>query len=813
MSGTAPPPSSQDLGLVDTQSIPTLNVDAAHAAATAVPPPPSMQEAIVFAGRYEVKGVLGGGAMGTVYRARDRALDENVALKLLKKELAVSPDLVERFRREVKLARRVTHRNVARVYDIGAQGQQPFLTMELIDGVSLAEIVSRRGKLPPSEVHATAAAVCAGLAAAHGAGVVHRDLKPENVLVEHSGRAVITDFGVACALTERELPFGAGGALVGSPAYMAPEQVEGIADIDARADLYALGVMLYELLTGDTPWEGGTVFAIAAARLVREPPDPRSVVSDIPSAFAQIVMKCMARKRDDRFRNVEEVVGAFAKSTAPPPTISIPPPRMYVGKRTSGRTLAVLPLVNGLGPDASYFTRGYVAEMVDLLGNLPGIQVRQASPPGPGEGVREIGRSLGAHATVTGSLDATLTGVRLSVRLVTVEDGLMLWSRRVEASSLVELSIAAREHAASMGKVLDAHDDAVSTDLKLSVAPHDPQATDLHMRGRFAYQRAWFEANEEAVSLLEMACVLAPLDPGIAATLALALARAYGTGGGGEPAAQRARDLAERALSSSPQLADARVAIAALHAYDGEGVAAAGELRRALASTPDAIEALDWMGRLLIEVGDTERGLAYLDRAYGLDPAMIVSRLTATLGRALVGDWNRVMQDFAIVPADPFDRTMYWIYRARAALWRDETALVLPDLSDLPPSGAGSIMAMFQIIGMRRIEPHVRSLLEQMLPTAHSATVAPRRAVLNAQLRAELLAHAGLMAEAVAAICDADAVGLADIVWLERCPTIAPLRAQPDVQRIQRNVSARATRIRSALGSRPETGAMRAKSV
>lgn len=768
-------------------------------------PPPSVDgEPIIFSGRYEVKGVLGGGAMGTVYRARDRALDENVALKLLKKELAVNPDLVERFRREVKLARRVTHRNVARVFDIGAHGQQPFLSMELIDGVSLAEIVSRRGKLPPAEVHATAAAVCAGLAAAHNAGVVHRDLKPENVLVELTGRAVITDFGVACALTERELPFGAGGALVGSPAYMAPEQVEGIADIDARADIYALGVMLYELLTGDTPWDGGTVFAIAAARLVRDPPDPRERVPDIPAIYAQIVMKCMARKREDRFSNVEQVVAAFAKGTAPPPTISIPPPQRNAGRRASGRTLALLPLVNGLGPEASYFTRGYLAEMLDLLGNLPGIQVRQASPPGPGEGVREIGRALGAHATVTGSVDPTMTGVRLSVRLVTVEDGLMLWTRRIDAANLTELAVAAREHATSMAKVLDANDDGLATDVKLNELPHDPQATDLHMRGRFAYQRAWFEANEDAVSLLEMACVLAPTDPGICATLALALARAYGTGGGGEQAAQRSRDLAERALSSAPQLADARVALAALHAYDGEGVAAAGELRRALQATPDAIEALDWMGRLLIEVGDTERGFAYLDRAFGLDPAMIISKLTATLGRALIGDWNRVMHDFAMVPLDPFDRTMYWIYRARAALWRDETALVLPDLSDLPPAGAGSIMAMFQIIGTRRIEPNVRILLEQMLPTTHSADVAPRRAVLNAQLRAELLAHAGLTAEAVAAIRDADAVGLADIVWLDRCPTISVLRAQPDVQRIQRNVAARAARIRSALGSRPE---------
>ena len=807
MSGTVPP-RRDDLALRDTardMNPPSRGTDtrgpAQDVRATQVAPPSAASQPIVFAGRYEVKGVLGGGAMGTVYRAKDRALDEAVALKLLKRELAVSPELVERFRREVKLARRVTHRNVARVFDIGAHGPQPFLTMELVDGISLAEIVSRRGKLTPQGVHTVALSVCEGLAAAHAAGVVHRDLKPENVLVEQSGRAVITDFGVACALTERELPFGAGGALVGSPAYMAPEQVQGIADIDERADIYALGIMLYELLIGDTPWDGGTVFAIATARLLREPPDPRAKDPEIPPALANLVLKCLARDRNDRFKNVQEVVNALSKGTTPPPTIALPPVNLHAGRRPGGRAIALLPLVNALGPNADYFARGYIAEMLDLLGALPGIQVRQAPPPAAGEGVREIGRALGAHATVTGSLEATLTGVRLAVRLVTVEDGLMLWSRRIEAANLTELAIAAREHAASIAKVLDSAEPATTTqdDLK---EPLDPQASDLHMRGRFAYQRAWFEANEEAVSLLEMACVLAPTDPGIAATLALALARAYGTGGGGEPAAQRARDLAERALTAAPQLADARVALAALHAYDGEGVAAAGELKRALAMTPDALEALDWMGRLLVEVGDTERGLAYLDRAYSLEPVLVVSKLTATLTRALVGDWQRVTQDFAAVPPDPFDRTMYWIYRARVALWRNETALTVPDVSDLPPAGGGSIMALFHIIGSRRIEPFVREMLENMLPTTHSPTVAPRRAVLNAQLRAELLAHAGLIAEAAAAIRDADAVGLFDIVWLDRCPTLAPLRGLPDVQRIQRNVASRASRIRNALGSR-----------
>src|SRR4051812_22330136 len=152
----------------------------------------------LLAGRYELVGMLGAGAMGTVYRARDKELDEVIALKVLKRELA-SSDMIERFRREVKLARKVTHRNVARTYDIGEDGGDRFLTMEFIEGEMLAARLARRGRLPLAEVTQIARDVCNGLAAAHGVGVIHRDLKPENVIIAKDGRAVITDFGIARA--------------------------------------------------------------------------------------------------------------------------------------------------------------------------------------------------------------------------------------------------------------------------------------------------------------------------------------------------------------------------------------------------------------------------------------------------------------------------------------------------------------------------------------------------------------------------------------------------------------------------------------
>ncbi|MCA9718715.1 MAG: serine/threonine protein kinase, partial [Myxococcales bacterium] len=200
----------------------------------------------VVARRYEVRGVLGVGGMGSVYDVFDRNLEERVALKILQAGERADATLVERFRREVRLARRISHRNTARVYDIGVDGERWYLTMELIDGESLQALLERESRLPITRACAIMADVCAGLAAIHAAGVVHRDLKPGNVLLERGGRVAITDFGIA-----RKIKRGADDPLmtcgmIGTPLYMAPEQAVGSPEVDARADIYAVGVMLYE---------------------------------------------------------------------------------------------------------------------------------------------------------------------------------------------------------------------------------------------------------------------------------------------------------------------------------------------------------------------------------------------------------------------------------------------------------------------------------------------------------------------------------------------------------------------------------------
>lgn len=255
-----------------------------------------------IAGRYEVLSVLGRGGMGIVYAVRDHELGDVVALKVLTREKVESPELLSRFREEVRLARRVTHRNVARTFDIGEHEGMRFLTMELVEGALLSTLLDATGPLPIATAMEVARQMARGVAAAHEAGVVHRDLKPENVSIAKDGRVVIMDFGIArtthveeaLAITER---------VWGTPAYMAPEQVEGLVEVDARADVYAFGTVLYEMLTGEVAWTASSPYLVATARLTSPPPDVRARRVDVPFALAELVTRCMARDPAERFED------------------------------------------------------------------------------------------------------------------------------------------------------------------------------------------------------------------------------------------------------------------------------------------------------------------------------------------------------------------------------------------------------------------------------------------------------------------------------------------------------------------------------
>jgi CheY-like chemotaxis protein/tRNA A-37 threonylcarbamoyl transferase component Bud32 len=258
-----------------------------------------------FAQRYEILAVLGRGGMGTVYRAKDLELEEEIAVKTLRPEFVADKTLLARFKDEIRLARRLTDANIVRTHDFGEWSGVCFLTMECVQGITVRELIDTRGRLGVSATLAIAAQLAHSLAVAHEHGVIHRDIKPQNLLVDEAGVLKVMDFGVA-RLAERSTANTEAGLVLGTPAYMPPEQLMG-EPVDARSDLYAAGVVLYECLTGQLPFEAGSVISLVAKLLKDDARPPQEVNPEIPPVLSALVLRLLAKRPEDRVQTAVDL--------------------------------------------------------------------------------------------------------------------------------------------------------------------------------------------------------------------------------------------------------------------------------------------------------------------------------------------------------------------------------------------------------------------------------------------------------------------------------------------------------------------------
>jgi eukaryotic-like serine/threonine-protein kinase len=296
------PASGRTVAIRDQSVTPTMAMQAMGTMAAILEPGQTL------AVRYEIKSVLGVGGMGMVYKASDRELGEVVAVKTLKPDMmAQDPTALDRFKSEIKLARRIAHRNVVRTYDLGENNGIYFITMEFVEGKSLKDLIQTRGRLPVSVTLPIAKQLCRALDVAHEEGVIHRDIKPQNMVVQPDGVLKVMDFGIA-RLAER--PGNAGhtqaGMIVGTPEYMAPEQLFG-EEIDARADLYSAGCVIYECLTGRLPHEADSPMTLIAKVIEDTPTAPRELQADVPAPLSDLVMRVLSKDRDKRPRSASEL--------------------------------------------------------------------------------------------------------------------------------------------------------------------------------------------------------------------------------------------------------------------------------------------------------------------------------------------------------------------------------------------------------------------------------------------------------------------------------------------------------------------------
>ena len=395
-----------------------------------------------FAGRYQIIEELGKGGMGRVYKAFDTRVQEKVALKLIRADIASDPETIERFSNELKLARRIRHKNVCGMFDLGDAEGAHFITMEYVHGEDLKSMIGMTGMLGIGTVLSLGRQICDGLAEAHNSGVVHRDLKPQNIMVDRGGNAKIMDFGIARSLKGHRITRA--GMIIGTPEYMSPEQVEG-KEADQRADIYSLGVILYEMATGRMPFEGDTPFTVGVKIKSEIPKDPREFNAQIPPDLSRLILKCLEKDKQARYADVRELREELAKIEKGVPTAAriIPPEKPATSKEITVTfklkrilvpsivvisaviigiagywllfrkapmppvpekpSLAVLPFED-LSPqkDQDWFCNGITEEIINRLSNIRELKVPARTSSflvKDKQDIREVGKALGV-ATV-----------------------------------------------------------------------------------------------------------------------------------------------------------------------------------------------------------------------------------------------------------------------------------------------------------------------------------------------------------------------------------------------------------------------------
>ena len=278
----------------------------------------------LFAGRYEIIETIGQGGMGKVFKTFDRTINEVVALKLIRPEISVNDRAIDRFKNELKVARKITHRNVCRMHDLGTEGFYSYITMEYVAGEDLKRFIRRAGTLSPGKTIHIAKQVVDGLIEAHRLGVIHRDLKPQNIMIDQDGNAKIMDFGIARFVDTERLT--GSGVMIGTPEYMSPEQVD-LREVDGRADIYSLGVVIYEMVSGRVPFEGETALAVAMKHKTEKPRDVRELNGQVSPELAGIISRCLEKAPEKRYQTGEELMADLVRVEKSLTTAERPAPK------------------------------------------------------------------------------------------------------------------------------------------------------------------------------------------------------------------------------------------------------------------------------------------------------------------------------------------------------------------------------------------------------------------------------------------------------------------------------------------------------
>jgi eukaryotic-like serine/threonine-protein kinase len=602
--------------------------------------PPNLLEVVssALAGNYQIERELGRGGMATVYLARDPKHGRSVALKVLRPELAVTLGS-DRFLREIQVAARLTHPHILALHDSGESEGLLYYVMPYIDGESLRERLNRETRLPPAEVVKIGREVADALDYAHSRGVVHRDIKPENILLG-AGHAIVGDFGIARALSVSGIAnVTAEGTIIGTAAYMSPEQADG-SEVDGRSDIYSLGCVLFELLVGTIPFAGPTALAIITRRLIEVAPPLRAIDSAISPALEAVVAKALFRNPAERFATAGEMSGALERADrlghSGGQNIDLSD-----AHRLADASIAVLPFANlSADPEAEYFSDGMTEEIITALSQVPGLRVAARSSSfafkGKKADARTIAEQLKVRTVLEGSVRKSGNRIRLTAQLISAADGYSLWSQRYERT-LADVFAVQDELARAIAANLTQKVAGTSSGPLVQPPTENLDAYTLYLRGRQAMTLASIEGFRNAVTYFGEAV---KVDPSYAHGHAW-LAYGYSVIGFDEfgvlPPAEampKAKAAAIRAIELDDSLGDGHLARGlCAFLYEWDWALARDEFERAMSTGSTPAHLQHWYALFLCASGHTEEGLQVARRAQTLDPLSMT--LQVTVGRCL----------------------------------------------------------------------------------------------------------------------------------------------------------------------------------
>ena len=616
-------------------------------------------------GRYRIERELGRGGMATVYLAEDLKHGRNVAIKVLRPELAMALG-AERFLREIATTANLRHPHILPLYDSGEAGGFLYYVMPLVEGESLRDRLDRLKQLPIEEALTIAREVADALGYAHQRGIIHRDIKPENILLE-GGHAVVADFGIARAVSSAGADkLTETGISVGTPLYMSPEQAAGDSNLDGRSDLYSLGCVLYEMLGGQAPFTGPTAESITRQHMITQAAPITNLRPTVPPEVAGALARSLAKNPADRFNPVAQFADALRPGSQAQP-VQIPStavraspasrrPWILVGatvvaiaaalfywRRGAGgeaahsASVAVLPFVD-LSPDRTntYLGDGISETLINALANVPGLSVAARTSAfsfrDKAEDVREIGRQLGVAAVLEGSVQKAGDHLRVTAQLIKTSDGLHLWSENFDRGA-GDIFAVQDEVAKAVANALQLRLLAASDSGGTRGGTHNAEAYDAYLLGRYHWNRRTTEGMIDAAVAFKKALALdsnyAQAWSGLADTYVLSIPEEYDVPGlNRDSTLIRAEAAARRAIALAPRLGEAYASLGEIVEYRNRREEAREAYRQAITLAPSYATGHQWYGYYLAGVNQWDEAIREMETAHRLDPLSHVITLS-----------------------------------------------------------------------------------------------------------------------------------------------------------------------------------------